>query len=449
MTGFGEPRPDHGRNMGGMVARVLIYWLLVALPTAVSLGSGAARGLSPADALGKVFALTGMAMLMLQPLLGSRFHWLERPFGLDGLIRLHRVAGIVAGTLLILHPAMLALGVRGTGFLTRGGLPWFLALARVTLAILVLYGLAAVFRSSLRLPFQWWLRFHGAGAPLILTGALLHGWHMSARSPASGVRWIWMGLFCLGMSAWFHLMLFQRLGGRRKPYLVEEVTSVAPRVWNILLAPPPGARRAGFLPGQFLFITLLRGRGLPREEHPFTISSSPTLEGRLSVTCKESGDFTSTIGKTRRGDRAVVNAPYGRFSYLLRAEARRMVFIAGGIGITPFMSMLRHMRDTSGDYEITLIYANRTEEDIAFRGELSAMEEGEHPRLAVVHVLSRPGSDWEGERGYADENLLRRVLGDIGDRPFYLCGPPPMMDSVAGVLRGMGAGKVYTERFAL
>lgn len=113
----------------------------------------------------------------------------------------------------------------------------------------------------------------------------------------------------------------------------------------------------------------------------------------------EVGDFTSTIKETRAGDRAAVHGAFGRFSYALHPEERDLVFIAGGIGITPLISMLRHMRDTRDDRSVLLFYANPAEDRIVLRRELEEIENGRHPMLKLVHALSHPDEGWSGERG--------------------------------------------------
>jgi predicted ferric reductase len=208
------------------------------------------------------------------------------------------------------------------------------------------------------------------------------------------------------------------------------------------------------LPGQFQFVTLFRGRGLPVEEHHFTISSSPSEPGYHASTIKESGDFTITIGQTRVGDTAAIHAPFGRFSYVLYPQARDLVFIAGGIGITPLMSSLRHMGDTQAERRVLLLYSNKTESDIVFREELARMEEemGRGPKLQVVHVLSRPEEAWPGEKGHLDREKLARLCGErLGTASFFLCCPPPLIHSLVPILRDLAVAdsRIHFEYFSL
>jgi predicted ferric reductase len=187
--------------------------------------------------------------------------------------------------------------------------------------------------------------------------------------------------------------------------------------------------------------------GESTETHPFTISSSPTRD-RLSISAKSVGDFTSTIRNTKADDIAYIEMPYGVLSFL-KHDDRDLVFIAGGIGITPFMSMLRYIYDMKLDKNVTLIWGNKTEEDILFREEMDRMM-AEMPSLKVVHVMSKQ-EDWSGEKGYIDSEMLKRHISNFQSGQFFLCGPPRMMFLVEKLLRELNVEKkrIHYERFAL
>jgi ferredoxin-NADP reductase len=263
---------------------------------------------------------------------------------------------------------------------------------------------------------------------------------------------IWVLLFVSAAAAYvYHKFVGPSLRGKR-PFRVESIIRETHNVWTITLAPPEGREQFEYLPGQFQFLTFLRGSRLRGEEHPFTISSSPGRKGFHASTIKESGDFTRTIGETRAGDLVAVQAPFGRFSYLLHPGERDLVFIAGGVGITPLMSMLRHMRDMDADKEVLLLYANSTEQDILFRDELDRIASAERPRLSVVHVLSKAAPEWRGERGHIDQAVIRKYCrGDLEGKSFYLCGPPAMMTALIAAVIDLGvpSRRVRSERFAL
>lgn len=250
------------------------------------------------------------------------------------------------------------------------------------------------------------------------------------------MQFLWSALLLAATGAFLWHKLLRGLVLRKRPYEVADVKKEAEHVWTITLSPPKGIQRFDFLPGQFQFVTLYRAKHLPVEEHHWTISSSPTLTGRLTSTIKESGDFTASIDKTKPGDKALVHGPFGRFSYVLHPDEHHLVFIAGGIGITPIMSMLRHMRDTAAEGEVLLLYANRHENDIVFLQELSNMEQSSSPAIKVIHVLSHPSDNWQGERGHIDLSKIQRFCRvELRQLSFYLCMPSAAMNTIVNSLK--------------
>ncbi len=197
--------------------------------------------------------------------------------------------------------------------------------------------------------------------------------------------------------------------------------------------------------GQFFFITIPGQDGPLRK--PFTYSSSPT-EPFLELTTRLSGsDFKSALEALVPGAEVEMQAPHGRF--VLKEDVTKMACLIGGVGITPIRSMLRYLADTGArDPEIVVFYANRSEDGITFGDELAELE-GRMPNMRTVNVLSRPGDNWKGRRGYITMDLVREEIGDPSAWTFYLCGPPPMMDSMTEALTELGVPKsqIVLERF--
>ena len=182
-------------------------------------------------------------------------------------------------------------------------------------------------------------------------------------------------------------------------------------------------------------------------QHPFSFSSSADLAGRVEFTIKARGDFTNSIAAVATGARAYVDGPYGLFT-LERHEGPGFVLIAGGVGITPVISMIRTLADRGDARPVTLLYGNKDWESITFREELDA--QASRMNLTVVHVLERPH---EGcETGFVTAELLRRRLpADFARRRHFVCGPPPMMDAMEKALVEIGVpdAHVITERFEM
>jgi ferredoxin-NADP reductase len=157
------------------------------------------------------------------------------------------------------------------------------------------------------------------------------------------------------------------------------------------------------------------------------------------------------MGETQPGDKAVVHAPFGRFSYLFHPEEKELVFIAGGIGITPLMAMLRYMKDNREVRPVTLLYGNPNQESMVFREELGEIEKGEHPSLKVVHVLSNPLKEWDGEKGYIDREMIEKYCGsDLSKKGFYVVGPPMLIEKSIHNLQDMGVKdrQIHMEVFS-
>ncbi|MBN1834310.1 MAG: hypothetical protein JW820_00600, partial [Spirochaetales bacterium] len=356
-------------------------------------------------------------------------------------------------------PVMLALDMGDFALLTSFDWPWYILAGKLGVLVIIIIVLSSLLYTVVRLTYERWRWLHNLAALALLAVGIVHGWLAGRDMVEPLMRGIFLALLALGVGAYLAHKVVGPALRRRRAYIVTEVRREADKVWTLRFAPGTGAAALRSLPGQFQFVTLRRrpggregGRVGRREEHPFTIASSPEGGQIHESTIKESGDFTATIGETRVDEPAGIQGPFGRFSYVLHPKEREFVFVAGGIGITPLMSMLRHMAATGAEAQVLLLYANRTEGDIAFREELERISRGGHPRLEVVHVLEKPPEGWGGESGRVTRELVeRRLGGPAAGRAFYVCGPPAMMNALLPVLRRMGVPRrhLHSERFAL
>lgn len=436
----------------GAIVRLLMYAVIVVSPLILL-----ALLRTPTDhgfiyTVGKNLALVGFTILAMQFVVSARLKWIERPFGLNVLFQFHKAMAILASLLLLSHPALLAIGKGDWSLVLDPQVGWDIWLGRIALLIVLVHVLLSSFRFVIKLKYETWRFVHNLGAMLILPLGFVHSWNAGGDFQIIWMKGLWIVLLCVAVVGYlWHRVVRTRLL-RRHPYKVTRVRKEATGVWTIELTPPEGVPRFDYLPGQFHFITFQRGPNLPVEEHPWTISSSPTEAGVFCTTIKESGDFTAAIGKTKPGDTAVVNGPFGRFSYTLHPDERELVFVAGGIGITPLMGMLRHIRDTNTERTVTLLYANTNEKDIVFRDELAEMERDGVAGLKVVHVLSKPSSEWKGERGPLDADKINGFAGpDLVRRAFYVCAPPGLLDLTIQTLREahVPAARIHFEGFNL
>jgi len=206
-----------------------------------------------------------------------------------------------------------------------------------------------------------------------------------------------------------------------------------------------------FRPGQYFWVELLESqhedeRGLRRH---FSVVTSPTERGVLGV-CTRVRDtaFKKTLAELKVGDEVEVEPPKG--DYVLPEDTTpHYVFVAGGIGITVFRSMLRYIADTAEPYRVTLVYSNRDRAGTAFLDELSELEQ-RIPGLRVVLTMTED-EGWEGESRFVGPELLSDHLeGELTDHTYLVAGPPPMVEAVVGQLSeaGVHEEQVLPDRFS-
>jgi predicted ferric reductase len=401
---------------------------------------------------GTALALVGFPVLVGQVILAARLKIVDRVFGMNNVYVFHKTMAMVVGFILILHPFLLAASRGHWGLLTRFDQPWYLLLGKINLVLLLTTITISTLYKQLHMKYEQWRSLHNLIAVLLITLGFLHSLYIGDDLEHLTMRLVWGGLLAIAAAGYLYHKVIGPWLRRRHPFHIAALDREGSKVWTIKLTPPPGERPLEYLPGQFQFLTFYHSPVTRSEEHPFTISSSPTNREFHTSTIKESGDFTSTIGQLKVGDPVGVQAPFGRFTYLEHPEEDDLVFIAGGIGITPLMSMLRYMRDTGTNKHVLLLYANRREEDIVFRSELQAMADTNKPQLRIVHVLSQAAENWAGERGHVNLDLIRKYSeSSLEDKIFYICGPPPMMDQIilALIRGGVRSSQVRSERFDL
>ena len=215
---------------------------------------------------------------------------------------------------------------------------------------------------------------------------------------------------------------------------VKEITS---RTHNVTSFRFPRPVELNYKAGQFFFITL-RADEKELSKH-FSFSSSPTEKTHIEFTKKLSdSDFSSALKGLKQGDWARIEAPFGKFTF--EGEHEKIGLLAGGIGITPLKSICQYCTDMSLDTKVTLLYGNRTENDIAFRKELETMQQ-QNKNLKVVFTLNEANSGWKGAIGLIDTEMIKREIPDYKETFFYTCGPPAMVQIMEKLVEQLGLPK--------
>ncbi|MBI5015467.1 MAG: FAD-dependent oxidoreductase [Deltaproteobacteria bacterium] len=207
-----------------------------------------------------------------------------------------------------------------------------------------------------------------------------------------------------------------------------------------------------FRAGQFCFLELpdlgFQGdRGLRRH---LSLASSPTETDLLFGTRKSQSAFKQTLAALPLGSPITIEEPRGSLA-LPEDPSRPLVFLAGGIGITPFRSLLRYAADSDTSHRVTLFYSNRRPEETLFLEDLLEIARG-HDTLRVLATMTRMGESsepWDGLTGRLTAATIREHCPEWPESAFYLAGPPAMVETLEAVLQELGIdpSRIRPERF--
>jgi ferredoxin-NADP reductase len=221
------------------------------------------------------------------------------------------------------------------------------------------------------------------------------------------------------------------------------VKEVIPRTYNVKSFRFPRPETLSYKPGQFLFVTIRAEDGKELSK-PFSISSSPTEKTHIEFTKKLSeSEFSTALKALKKGDWARIDAPYGKFTF--DGEHEKIGLLGGGIGITPLKSICRYCTDKRLNTKITLLYGNRSENDIVFRKEFETMQK-QNENLKVVFILNEPSSGWKGATGFISAELIKKEIPDYKETVFYTCGPPAMVEAMEKLIEQLGLPKAQLNR---
>jgi predicted ferric reductase len=399
----------------------------------------AERFATPAGALkssANIAALVGTAALAVTLVLGSRVSAVERLFGgLDRMYRAHRSLGLVAVSLVVLHALLLVLsrtvfsGVSSWALFTPAA-GW-----RIFVGVVALAGLLAGLALALfaRMRHETFIRVHKSLGIVFLL-ASVHVFVVSGTKASSRPLTVYLGLLTvLALVAFARRSLFGRLLVRRHRYRVERVNRLAEDAVEIVLTRDGDSLR--FQPGQFVFA---RFAELGGEAHPFSITSAPH-EPAVRLVVKALGDYTRALMALPPGDAAELEGPYGALSHLAFASSRQ-VWIAGGIGITPFLSMARSLDGTG--HEVDLYYCTEAADQAYFLEELFLVAD-RNPRVRVIPIR-------KVDLGRLSADDIEAASRDLTEKDILICGPPVMIRNLTGQFRARGVprARIHYEDFS-
>ncbi|HIH75051.1 MAG TPA: FAD-dependent oxidoreductase [Methanosarcina sp.] len=211
---------------------------------------------------------------------------------------------------------------------------------------------------------------------------------------------------------------------------VIETIQRTPDIKSIRFEKPQGFH---YLAGQYIFVTL--GNGPDEMTKHFTLSSSPT-EDFLEITKRLTGHpFANALASLSVGDKVSMNGAFGKFTF--QGDYDKVGMLSGGIGITPLRSIIKYSIDQKSGVSITLLYSNRSEDDIAFRNEFEDIQK-ENSSIKVIETITKPDPYWKGASGRINTEMVKKFIPDYPERTFYTSGPQKMVESMVSLLKELG-----------
>lgn len=412
------------------------------------------------SSIGEILGLIGFMLYAVNLLLAVRRPWLENFFsGLNRVYIAHHITGGLALAFVAFHPLFLALRMvdheimstfgDAARFLWPRGIDTSLSYLEVQDAVSINAGIVAFWGMVLlliltlfvKLPYRFWLfthRFLG----IAFLFALLHIITISSDTSESALlKWYLLLWGIIGIISYLYRTIFGNVFVRRIPYKIERVSQNS---GISMLELMPLRQRLDFKPGQFVFIRFLWSKedGVIPEAHPFSIASGSS-EDKLRLYVKALGDYTSSLHGLKQGSIAEIEGAFGRFTPA-RYGTSPQIWIAGGIGITPFLSMARSLQQLP--QEIQLIYSVRTRAEMVEESILKEFLPEHYKNFQFIPYISD-----EQDNSFLTADIIEERANGLNGKQIFLCGPPPMMKSLRSQLKAKGIKNkdIHSEEFSM
>lgn len=379
---------------------------------------------NPHRILGEVFSSWVVTVFAFNFLMATRAKWVERIFGgLDKMYLIHRRSGVIAVFLLLAHFIVVPRDIEFNPGKPLG----FYALILILIGVII----SAALPLKKKIPYHKWINIHKLMGVFYVMG-VIHGLLVNSLIQELPITRVYVfGMAFMGIIAWVYRAFLFGFFNKKLEYKIGGVKDLQHGITEITLKPI--ANQLNYLAGQFAFFTFPNIS--KREQHPFTISNHP-YEDTLRLTVKGLGDYTDNLNtKLNIDDTALVEGPYGHFSSKYVKEYDQ-IWIAGGIGITPFLSLAKDLHTN----KVKLFWCVADENEAVYQKELQGIAD-DNPDFAFEIWSSK-------KSGYLSADKLG--IESFEDKAYLICGPKALKDNLIKQLqhKNVPNDKIYDEEFA-
>jgi len=375
--------------------------------------------LNPFITINQITALLGTMLFIWSMLLATRLDFIENLFGgLDKVYKTHRRVSEIGFALIILHPLALAISS------PKAGLSYFLPVHNKITVNVGIYSfwvfvttiLITLFMRKLNISYHIWKQSHKF-LNLAMILALIHVATIQSDTSSFAPLGFWMNILMgLGVASGLYITFFYKKFGPRFEYKVVDIKRYSD-VHDVFLLPIKNKFQHKI--AQYAYVSFISD-GISKEAHPYCITSLPQ-ENLLRFSIKELGDYTKKLNKLNVGDKAIVYGPYGHLGEQFNKINKDSIFIAGGIGIAPFLSMFKQAGLKKDESLTNLFYCTKYKNEATFENELIQLASS-NDDLNYCNQCSR-----EIYGGHLSIKQITSCTRNIKNTNVYLCGPSKMM----------------------
>jgi predicted ferric reductase len=432
-----------GRSRLAITLLVLLLVIPLALWAVISPPPNLTNAPNFFRALGQITAIIGFVLFAIQFVLTARFNLIENLLsGLNKVYFWHHLIGGLALVFLLVHPISLALQYLAFSsqavfdFLKPSTAEIGKFFGTLALNLLVILLLLTYIR---HLKYHTWKKTHQfMGIPFMLgfIHVMLVPGMLAQNAPLKAYLLI-VGL--MGTFSYIYQTLVKAHILKKKVATVVKIKSLSASVTEIILKPDTAFT---YQAGQFIFISFKSHR-VSQETHPFSLTSDPQ-GSHISLGIKALGDYTTHIKNIKMGDKAEIDGPYGHFTQE-RISFPNQIWIAGGIGITPFIGFLRSLRSqiSAPLKKVHLFYAVANQQEAAYLPELTRATRNLPWLTVTIHQSTKLGR--------LTINTIKQKINKIENYHLLICGPLPMMTALKTQAKSLGipTSNIHSEEFKL